>query len=82
MCILRNVSKDEVEAVRLNNSYLMLDRSYYFYINGYIYTTFALGVMSGVIQIMCNLVVVTCLALPTKVSNVTRISFSFEIYLL
>lgn len=82
MCILRNVSKDEVEAVRLNNSYLMLDMSYYFYINGYIYTTFALGVMSGVIQIMCNLVVVTCLALHTKVNNVTRISFSFEIYLL
>lgn len=82
MCILRNVSKDEVEAVRLNNPYLMLDRSYYFYINGYIYTTFALGVMSGVIQIMCSLVVVTCLALHTKVSNVTRISFSFEIYLL
>lgn len=32
MCILRNVSKDKglVEAVRLNNSCLMLDMSYYF----------------------------------------------------
>lgn len=60
----------------------MLDMSYYFYINGYIYTTFALKVMSEVIQLMCNLVVVSCSSLHTKISNVTRISFSFEIYLL
>lgn len=29
--------------------------SSYFYINGYIYTTFALRIMSEVIQLMCNL---------------------------
>lgn len=60
MCILRNISKDQglVKAVMLNNSYLLLDMSYSFYITGYIFTLFALRVMSGVIKLMCNLVVV------------------------
>lgn len=52
MCILRNVDEDEVKAIRLNNLYLMLEMSYYFCINGYIYTTFALRAMSWVIQLM------------------------------
>lgn len=82
MCILRNVSEDKglVKAVKLFVSDVKYELL--FYINGCIYTTFAWRVISGVIQLICNLVVVSCSALHTKISNVTRISFSSEIYLL